>query len=320
VRSGRLLGIVLYLQRRGRATARELADELEVSTRTILRDVEQLSSAGVPVYTERGRGGGIALLDGFRTSLTGLSAGEAEAVAFVSVPSAARQLGLGAELLPAREKILSALPPAASHAAASIVDRFHVDPVDWYRRVDSPELLPEIARALWAGRRITFTYQSWDDRRRRTVDPWGLVIKAGAWYLVAAAGGRPRVYRTARISDLTVGDEAVEGPPPSFRLGEFWQSWCVASERRLRTGTALVKLTAEGLVNLHRIGAHLADHASQLHPAGEAGWTLVELPMEDVPRAACDLMLLGDDVEVLEPTELRREIRRRASAIAARHS
>jgi predicted DNA-binding transcriptional regulator YafY len=112
-----------------------------------------------------------ALLDGFRTSLTGLSAGEAEAVAFVSVPSAARQLGLGAELVSAREKILSALPSPASRAAAAMVDRFDVDPVDWYRRVDSPELLAEIARALRAARRIRFAYQSWDDRGRRTVDP-----------------------------------------------------------------------------------------------------------------------------------------------------
>lgn len=320
MRSGRQLGIALYLQSRGRATADQLAEVFEVSARTVLRDVEQLSAAGIPVYTEQGRNGGIAILDGYRTSLTGLSVGESKTVAFFSLPSAAEQLGIERDLTLAREKILAAMTAAMSTPSATVIEGFHVDPVDWYRRVVDPPLLREIAEALWAGRRIRLEYESWTNHSTRVVDPWGLVIKAGVWYLVAASDGATKVFRADRVSALhNTGDVAIK-PEPSFRLADFWNEWCEQSERRLRAQVATVRINRAGLDELPRIGAHLVADIKVLEPPNIDGWSLIEIFIEDDAIAARDLMSLGPNIEVITPPALRRAIRVRARGIAQLHT
>lgn len=341
MRSSRLLGIVLHLQLRGRTTAADLAARFEVSRRTILRDVEQLSAAGVPVYTERGRDGGIALLDDYRTTLTGMTGGEAEALAFVSLPGAARQLGLAAELTTARNKLLAALPDDASTNVGRIVDRFHVDPTEWFRHVEEPSTLPALARAVWDGERVAVRHEAWG-AEERTLDPLGLVVKAGTWYLVARRSAEPppatgaslpggsahhprpagqplRVLRVDRVTSVRPTGAAATRPDPGFRLAEVWERWREEYEAGLRIESATVLLTETGRAELHRLGTHLADHAVEVAPPDATGRSTVTLPVESIDNAVRDLMLLGEEVEVVEPAELRASIRRRALAIARAH-
>ena len=184
MRASRLLSILITLQLRGRVTAGALAERFEVSKRTILRDMDELSAAGVPVYAERGANGGFALLDGYRTDLTGLDDAERDALFLVGLPHAASDLGRDREASSARLKLAAAVErgPGAS-------DRFHLDPDNWYHRQTPPPHLRRVAEAVWNERRIEIDYESWSRRAWRTLDPLGLVLKAGEWYLVAA--GRP---------------------------------------------------------------------------------------------------------------------------------
>src|SRR5690606_15624417 len=184
VRSARLLALLLRLQRVGPATARTLADELEVSERTVYRDVAMLQAAGVPLWTEAGPGGGIRLLDGWRSPVDGFTA--AETVALTIGSAGAADLGLGAVLAAARSKLRSALPAAARDDIARVTERFLLDAPAWFHRDDPGEVLPTVADAVWQGRRLDIRYGRRGHTVRRRVDPLGLVLKAGTWYLVAA--------------------------------------------------------------------------------------------------------------------------------------
>lgn len=195
MRSSRLLSLLMQLQLRGRVSAAVLARESEVSVRTIYRDIDALSAAGVPVYAERGRAGGIALHAGYRTRLTGLTRGEARSVPLAGVAGAAKDLGLGMEAAAAQLKLMAALDAQGSADAQRIAERFHLDPLPWYHRAEVLEHLPALAAAVWHDQRLRITYDSWAGEQQREVGPLGLVLKGGLWYLVAAAAGRPRVGR-----------------------------------------------------------------------------------------------------------------------------
>jgi predicted DNA-binding transcriptional regulator YafY len=175
MRASRLLSILILLQLRGRLTAEALAAEFEVSLRTIYRDIDQLSAAGVPVYADRGPGGGFSLLDGYRTKLTGLTAAEAQALALAGLPGPAADLGLGEALGAGRLKLLAAIPDGMREGAGRVGERFHFDPTDWYRRASVPPHLAAVARAVWAERRLRIRYESWSRTVRRTVDPVNLI-------------------------------------------------------------------------------------------------------------------------------------------------
>src|SRR5882672_2285195 len=199
MRADRLLSILMSLQVRGRVSAAGLAKQLEVSTRTIYRDGDALGRSGVPIYAERGRSGGLALTDGYRTELTGLSRQEAQALPFAGIGTAAAALGLTTAAQAAHLKVLAALSKSGREQARRTGDRFHLDPADWYRRQAAPRYLQEIASAVWSAHAIEIDYESWQSRRMRIVEPLGLVLKAATWYLVARHRKTPSIYRLSSV-------------------------------------------------------------------------------------------------------------------------
>ncbi|MGH6927514.1 MAG: helix-turn-helix transcriptional regulator, partial [Dongiaceae bacterium] len=270
MRANRLLSTLILLQLRGRVTAQALADEFEVSVRTIYRDIDELSAAGVPVYADRGPGGGFQLLDGYRTRLTGLTAGEAETLLLVGLPGPAADLGLAEPLAMARLKLLAAVPPSAGKGAARIGERFHLDPVDWYRRAAPPQHLPAIAQAVWGERRLAIRYESWSATVQRKIDPLGLVLKAGAWYLVARAGRDIRIYKIAKVLALEVLDETF-AYPARFDLASHWRRELKRFEAGLRKEQATLRVSPVALSRLDHLGADIAEPLRQARPDGK-GW------------------------------------------------
>jgi predicted DNA-binding transcriptional regulator YafY len=254
MRASRLLSILILLQLRAQLTAEALADEFEVSVRTIYRDIDALSAAGVPVYGDRGPGGGFALLDGYKTKLTGLDAPEAEAMMMIGLPTQAAALGLGTAADRARGKLLAALTREGSTVADRVASRFHYDPVDWYRAAEQVTCLPSLARAVIDERRVRIRYQSWKSVRDRTVNPLGLVQKGANWYLVGDVGGDLRIYRAGGIQTLSVLDERF-ARPEGFDLAAHWSDRLVSFEAGLRPRTARLHLSKEGRRRLAEAGS-----------------------------------------------------------------
>ncbi len=200
MRASRLVRVLLLLQARGRRTAAELAAELDVSVRTVYRDVESLSAAGVPVYADRGPAGGYRLVDGYRTRLTGMTAGEAESLFLAGMPGPAAELGLGTVLAAAELKLLAALPPELRSRAVRVRERFHMDAPGWFREADEVPWLAAVADAVWNQHALRVHYRRWGAQEvTRVIEPLGIVLKAGTWYLVAApASSGARAFRPAR--------------------------------------------------------------------------------------------------------------------------
>lgn len=322
MRASRLLAILLTLSVRGRVSAAELADELEVSPRTIYRDVEALSAAGVPVYASRGRAGGIQLLDGYRTRLTGMTADEADALFLAGLPGAAADLGLGSVLAATQLKLLAALPAELRERAARIRDRFYLDAPGWLRETDAPPYLATIAEAVWTQRRVDVRYEHANRAMvERRLDPLGLVLKAGTWYLVASADARgPRTYRISRVHAAAVRDEPADRPA-GFDLEAFWADYQRGYEKRVYRESALVRLSPAGRELLFLVGTIPARRARAAMSEPDAdGWTTTRIPIESVRHAQHALLQLGEHVEVLEPAELRAAIEQAARALAARYS
>jgi predicted DNA-binding transcriptional regulator YafY len=324
MRSSRLLSILLRLQLRGRVTAAELAREFEVAVRTVYRDLDALSAAGVPVRADRGRGGGITLPAGWRTQLTGLTALEARSVPLAGLVGAARDLGLGSETADVQLKLLASLPPDAAADAGRIAECFHVDPLPWYHRAEPLPLLPALAGAVWQGQRVRVAYDSWAGLGDRTLSPLGLVLKGGLWYLVACASGRgaaaaPRTYRVSGIQQLQVLKRPVRRPA-GFVLAAHWPASVAAFEARLMAGRATVRISPEGLRILRSVQPAAADEALRTQrPVLPAGWVQAEIPIEAPAYAARQLMRLGTEVEVLAPPALRAALAQEAAAVARRH-
>ena len=316
MRADRLLSMLILLQLRGRVTAQAFADEFEVSVRTIYRDIDGLSAAGVPVYADRGPGGGFALLDGYQTRLTGLTASEAEALPLAGLVGLAADLGLAEPLAAAQRKLLAAMPPAASVGAARVGSRFHLDPVDWYRRVSPSVHLRAIAQAVWSSTRVDIRYESWSQTVRRTLDPLGLVAKAGAWYMVARTdGGSVRTYKVSKVLEFAV----LEGRfayPLGFDLARHWRSELERFENGLLQAEATLRVSAAALPNVERLGA-VAAEAVLAATAGADGWRRVVVPIESVSCAADLLLGFANTVEVLAPPELREELAQRAGRVLA---
>ena len=325
MRASRLLTILLTLSVRGRVSAQELADELEVSLRTIYRDVEALGAAGVPVYATRGRGGGFQLLDGYRTRLTGMTADEADALFLAGLPGAAADLGLGSVLAATQVKLLAALPPELRERAARIRDRFYLDAPGWLLENDAPPYLATVADAVWTQRRLDVRYERANRQLgERRLDPLGLVLKAGTWYLVAApapADGRgPRTYRVSRVHAAAIRDEPAERPA-DFDLAAFWTEYQRGYEKRVYSETALVRLSPAGRELLFLVGAIAARRArAQMSAPAADGWTTTRIPIESVRHGHHALLQLGEHADVLEPAELRDLIAESARALARRYS
>ena len=322
VRASRLVGLVLLLQTRGRMTAGQLAAELEVSERTIHRDLAALSAAGVPVYAEPGRYGGCQLVEGYRTRLTGLNVDEAEALFLAGAPGPTAELGLGTVLAAAQLKVLAVLPPELRSRAVRVQQRFHLDAPAWFRDPDEVPHLADVAAALWADRRLDVRYARPDRVVRRVLDPLGLVLKAGVWYLVARNRGHVRTYRVSRLRSVEPRPELFVRPD-GFDLTAYWAASSVQFEEQMLRIEVTARLSPTGVAMLRRVLEPAAGRAAQAAVA-EAdtdpdGWVRLLMPMESFDVAYHELLRLGADVEVLEPVELRQRLVATAHAMSQRY-
>ena len=318
MRASRLLSILILLQLRGRLTAAGLAAEFEVSERTIYRDIDALSAAGVPVYGDRGPGGGFQLLDGYRTQLTGLSAEEAEAMAMIGLPGPASELGIGAATSAAHNKLIAALPGEGGALADRMATRFHLDAVDWYRGGEALPHLPAIARAVLDQRPLSMRYDSWQGVRDWTVDPLGLVLKAGTWYLVARGGDKVRIFRIANIDRLAIGMTSFDRPA-DFHLATWWQAEQARFEGELFATRATVRASPDGCKRLAAQSSRGAEAVAAAAAPAADGWRTMAMMVEDSDHGARDMLALGAEVEVVTPASFRRRIAALAAQIAARH-
>jgi predicted DNA-binding transcriptional regulator YafY len=259
-----------------------------VSVRTVHRDVESLAAAGVPVEALRGPAGGYRLAGGYRTRLTGLTGDEAEALFAAGMPGPAAELGLGGELAAARLKLLAALPSELQERATRAQRLFHLDARGWFRAEDSVPHLPALASSVWRGCRVKIRYREGNRVVQRTIDPLGLVLKAGAWYLVAHRVAGMRVYRVSRVASVRPLEDTCERPA-GFELSAYWKEW----SRAFEDSRPRVEVTARG-------------------PKGER--TLV---FESLAEAQREMLRYGADLEVVAPEELRARIAQTAAEVAA---
>ncbi|MER5393470.1 WYL domain-containing protein [Saccharopolyspora sp. NPDC002686] len=320
MRADRLLSLLLLLQNRGRMTAPELAAELEVSVRTVYRDVEALGAAGVPVCADRGPDGGYRLLDGYRTRLTGLTDAEAGSLFLSGVPGPAQDLGLGAVLATAQLKVQAALPAELAERARRIQDRFHLDAPGWFRDADEVPHLAEIARAVWEQRVLHTHYRSWRSEVHRELHPLGIVLKGGIWYLVARAGEAVRTYRISRFLDVRT-EPGTFTRPTGFDLAASWAESSRRMEESMVRGTARLRLSpvAQRLLPA-KFGTKGARALAEAGPPDERGWVEVDLPVEKTAVAVHDVLRLGVEAEVLEPAELRAAVTEAVTELAARYA
>ncbi|HEX4534374.1 MAG TPA: YafY family protein [Rhizomicrobium sp.] len=317
--ASRLLSILMLLQARGRVSAADLSREFEVSVRTIHRDIDQLSAAGIPVYAERGRAGGFALLDGYRTKLTGLTQPEAESLFLAGLPGPAAQLGLAGVLSAARLKLMAALPPTVRPGAERIAERFHLDPVSWFRGADPLPQLKTVADAVWNERWLTLNYRNSGALYPRKLGPLGLVLKGGVWYLVAQSGKSIRTYRIAQMQDVEVTD-APFPRPRKFDLAAHWEKSSRDYERGLFREEADVRLSPKGMALLEQLGPYVEDVARKTAGKPDArGRVRCRLPIESLETGAREILRLRGEVEVLSPAALRKEIKAQLATLSKHH-
>jgi predicted DNA-binding transcriptional regulator YafY len=325
MRSDRLLSIMLLLQTRGQLPASELAERLEVSVRTVMRDVEALSAAGVPVYTVRGPHGGIALLPGYRTDVTGLTADESRALFVLLSGRAHAELGLGQAIGSALRKLMAALPAPYRLDADLASRRILIDPARWREpSVRPPADLSALQQAVFADRRLRLRYRHSEDGRvrRHTLDPYGLVNKAGVWYLVADHRGEAKLFRADRVHGATVLDEPVQRQD-GLELAEVWDSL----RRRIDDIPTPVAVTVS--VRRQILGRFLRVHQADLaspppaepatEPDNDPERVRVELQFRSLGAAEA-LLMFGTDAEVLTPPELRQNLARKAAEAAAAYA
>ena len=320
MRASRLVTLLLLLQTRGRMTAAELARELEVSERTVHRDVEALSEAGVPVYAERGPHGGVQLVEGYRTRLTGMTADEAEALFLSGLPGPAAELGLGTVMTAAQLKVMAALPGELRARAGRLVERFYLDAAGWFHGAEQVPHLSTLAEAVWESRRVTITYQRGDSGVERVLEPLGLVLKAGTWYVVAAYEDQLRTFRVSRVVDAQASDERFSRPD-DFDLGAYWTESSAAYEREIPRLTLRIRVAPHRVPGLgDYVGGRAAARATFLDEPDPDGWTHLELSMDWPEEAPGRLLGLGGDVEILDPPAARETLITLAGGALARNA
>ncbi|WP_420751668.1 helix-turn-helix transcriptional regulator [Rhodococcus sp. O3] len=312
MRSARLLEMMLRLQGSPGVTAQNLADELGVSVRTVYRDVGALSAAGVPVWTESGPGGGIRLLDGWQSRLSGLTRPESAALMLLGVPALAAELGV--ELDAARTKLLGSMPLPLRTAAQVWRDRVYIDAPGWFAEPGGNEHLPIVATAVLEGRRLRIRYRRGKVEVARTLDPLGLVAKAGVWYLVAGHSRRIVSYRVGRITAADALDEPARRPD-DFDLAAWWTASTLEFDREIRTFACTVRLSPTAWRRLPKIVGVGAADVEPGEPDAE-GWVRVDLMLEGEEVAVDQFLALGGGVEVLAPSSLRASLRAAGERLA----
>ena len=320
MRADRLLSILLLLQVRRRLTARELAEQLEVSERTILRDMDALGAAGIPVIAERGAGGGWSLVEGYRTELTGLSESEAQALVVPGPPRLLADLRLDRAAEGALLKLLAALPAMVRRRADEARRKIHVDVSGWSATPEAVPCFQAVQEAVWRERQLQLTYERGFDGEpvERRVDPLGLVAKGSVWYLVAAVEGDVRTYRASRISTARVLDEPAARPPEGFDLAAFWERSAAEFKAAVPRFYATFRVHPEVLPRLYAAGRF-----SRIEKMGEVdgeGWTRVEMRFQFEEEAAEIALSFGPRLEVLEPQTVRDRVLELARGVLAFYS
>ncbi len=319
VRADRLVSLVLLLRQRGRMTAGQLAGELEVSARTVLRDVEALSTAGIPLYADRGRHGGFSLLPGLRTELTGLNHDEALALLTAGSGRGTKVFGLGTALASAMRKVVDALPEGHRASLDDAATRFLVEPeTDLLSRRLVPEeaasaVMGQVRQAVLTGHRLRFHYAAPErEPRWHTVDPIGLVTVRGRTYLLAIKAGKDRTYRVSRMMTAAVLPERAQRPD-QVDLDRIWteRSAQFLAENHLQVLVRVNPTRREELLNTVR--------AVRAEESEADGWVRLDVDFEDLRHAVWAVWQLDTDAEVLAPDSLRTALRDRAEAVAGRY-
>jgi predicted DNA-binding transcriptional regulator YafY len=315
MRADRLLSILLLLQVHRRMTARELAKRLEVSERTIHRDMEALSGAGIPLYAERGTGGGWILQEAYRTNLTGLNEAEAQALFLTRPARLLTDLGLNKASEAALIKLLAALPSMSRRGAEYARQRIYVDVAGWHRTEEDVSILPTLQEAIWQERKVHLSYQRGDGATvKRLVDPLGLVAKGSIWYLIAAVEGELRSYRVSRVRSAALTDERCVRSP-TFDLAAYWEQSAAEFTANLPRYPATVRV-APAILSRVRAGGRYA-RIEREHPPDADGWLPLTIRFED-EHGACEFVLsFGAQIEAVEPPDLRELVMRAAEATVA---
>lgn len=309
MRADRLLSILMLLQIRGHMTAHDLAERLEVSERTIYRDIEALSMAGVPVYAERGPGGGCMLAEGYRTNLTGLTEAEVRTLFLPGMSAPLADLGASKALEAALLKLLAALPTAQRRDVEHTRQRLYMDAVGWFHSNEAVPFLQTLQEAVWRDCKVQITYRKKNGEvTERSVDPLGLVAKAGIWYMVAVSHGDLRVFRVSRVREAILTDEPCQRPP-DFDLETYWAAWSAELQTRSPSYPVKVRVSPAFVPILPQIlGETVHDLIEHANPPDEEGWITITLIFGSFEGARSYILGFGTMVEVLEPLELRQSV------------
>ena len=315
MRGDRLLALLLLLQRRGKVTTRELAEELEVSSRTVLRDLNALSALGIPVVADRGKNGGWRLLDEYRKTLLTLTAEEIASLFLPFPESLLRDLGIDRPFRIARQKLFPHLPSPAEPRAQKLWDRIHIDLEPWKEKIEKPEWMTPVLQAVWEERKLRIDYERADGKRKtRTVNPLGLVARGrGWWYLVAADGeGEIRSYRLSRIRFAEILQERF-ARPEGFEIASYWKRSKARFVANLPEYTVRAELSPDALRRIRFTGRFVRLLEEETPDA--RGWTPVTLRFDTEQEAAETLLGFHSQIRVLSPRSLRKKIREMAESV-----
>jgi predicted DNA-binding transcriptional regulator YafY len=320
MRADRLLSLMMLLQTRRQMTAEELANELEVSKRTIYRDIDALSVAGVPVYANGGPGGGYALLDSYRTTLTGLNEGEIQALFMLTIPSPISDLGVSQQLKAAVLKLTSTLASDPHQHVDYLRQRLHLDAASWFQIDEPVPHLKVVQEAVWQDRQLVLSYRHRNGTvSERTVSPYGLVAKASIWYLVAATDHGMRVYRVSRIEAVQMSQTHF-ARPQDFDLAKFWTGWVTSYKASLPKYPVILRIRPDLIPVLpYILGEGVRSLVEQTQPDSE-GWRVVNYTFERIEEAQAYVLGMGASVDVIAPEELRVSVMKLATDVVAHYS
>lgn len=318
MRAERLIAILMALQRAQALTAGELAQRLDVSVRTIFRDIDALSTMGVPVYTEQGRGGGIRLIEGYTSDLTGLSSGEAEALALIASPAGIGVRDLAAPTRTALDKLAAAVPNMHQLRAQHARGRLLFDTKPWFRSYDASPYLDALRAAIWKDECVGINYRrSNGEVRDYLVEPYALVVKVDTWYLIGRVKRETRVFRISRMLALqATGTHFTRDA--DFDLQKFWNTWCEKFEKNPPVSYPVeLMVSAKGKQQL--LDSFGNWFRVRLEPLGESfkGRKPVTLDFEREEAALRILFDLVFEADIVKPTELRRKLRNQAKRVVA---
>lgn len=301
MRADRLLSIILLLQTRGKMTAGELAGELEVSRRQILRDVDALSLAGIPVYSESGRGGGIALVDEYRTSLTGLNQFEVQSLMIMNNNHALREVGLGAAADQLLMKMLASLPNTQRSTADHIRQRLLIDPTWWWHDPAMPAFWDDLQKAVYEDRMIEATYENYSGEiTEKVLAPYSLVCKSSLWYVLAERENELRTYRVNRFHSIHVLEKPFSRRC-DFDLPEYWQIHLKSFEEEFSDQNYIFRIHPDLITTLKTF---LPGRWKVTGQADERGWLTISLHLDSDMIAKMLVFGLAGSVEILEPAGL----------------